>query len=167
MKNIQKYILGVFIILLFISCSSDKDIDTQKPSIDAEFSNAFPGNYKDTLFFGESFNLRIRFVDNEELGSYSIDLHHNFDHHNHSTEFHVPNNYLDPKKTPVNDFKTIQEFEIPSGQSEFITNQKISLPISNAKGKFDEGDYHFSVSLTDKNGWSTLYGIGIKILYRN
>jgi len=160
--------LSVFIILSFVlgSCE-EEDIDREKPTIDLSIQDAFPVNC-DTLYFGESFVFKALFSDNTELGSnraYSIDIHNNFDHHSHSTEVSECN--LDPVKTPVNPWLFIKNFDIPAGLNEFETNQSISIPASNDKGLYDEGDYHFFISLTDKEGWSAQTGLSIKLLHRN
>jgi hypothetical protein len=104
------------------------------------------------------------FTDNAELGSYSIDIHNNFDHHSHSTE--VTECSLDPIKDPVNPFLFIEDYNIPAGQSDYQTNMSISIPSSNGNGVYDEGDYHFFISLTDKEGWSAQKGLSIKMLHR-
>lgn len=146
-----------------ISCEKDKNIDTEKPQIDNSFSDAFPMNC-DTIYFGESFNLMILLTDNMELGSFSIGIHNNFDHHSHSTE--VTECILDPIKDPINPFLFIEDYNIPAGQSNYHTNISISLPSGNGNGVYDEGDYHFFISLTDKEGWSNQKGLSIKILHR-
>jgi len=129
--------------------------------INIDFEGAFPINC-DTLYFGESFTLKLLFSDNAELGSYSIDIHNNFDHHNHSTELTVC--VLDPVKEPLNPYVFINDYAIPEGLREYETNLEISIPAGNTVSVFDEGDYHFFISLTDKEGWSTQKGLNIKIL---
>jgi hypothetical protein len=116
------------------------------------------------MYFGESFTFRVLFSDNVELGSFSIDIHHNFDHHSHSTE--VTECQLDPKINPDNPFVFIQDYTIPAGSKSYETNLSISLPSGNVGVLFDEGDYHFFISLTDKEGWSAQKGLSIKILRR-
>lgn len=148
---------------MITSCKKDNNIDTEKPKIDNSFSDAFPINC-DTLYFGESFNLRILLTDNNELGSFSIGIHNNFDHHSHSTE--VTECILDPNKEPVNPFLFIDDYDIDDGLSEYKTNISISIPFVNGNGLFDEGDYHFFISLTDKEGWSAQKGLSIKMLHR-
>ncbi len=151
-------------IFVVNSCTNNtNEIDEQKPNIDLTIQDAFPLNC-DTLFFGETFNLKMIFTDNVELGSFSIDIHNNFDHHSHSTE--VTECSLDPIKIPVNPFLYINDFEIPLGSKEYQTNLEINIPPANSYGDFDEGDYHFFISLTDKSGWSTQKGLSIKILRR-
>ncbi|NBC83928.1 MAG: DUF4625 domain-containing protein [Bacteroidetes bacterium] len=145
------------------SCEKEDKIDNVKPVIDLSIQGAFPVNC-DTLFFGESFELKVLFTDNAELGSYSIDIHNNFDHHSHSTE--VTECSLDPIKDPVNPFLFIEDYNIPAGQSDYQTNMSISIPSSNGNGVYDEGDYHFFISLTDKEGWSAQKGLSIKMLHR-
>lgn len=156
------YLPAVFVFSLFIlSCETKDEVDTEKPLIDIAFEDAFPVNC-DTLYFGESFGLKLRFTDNIELGSFSIDIHNNFDHHSHSTE--VSECSLNPVKSPVNPFLYIEDFDIPPGLSEYKTEVSLFIPSGNEDGDFDTGDYHFFISLTDHEGWSAQKGLSIKIL---
>ena len=152
-----------FIILLFITACDSPEIDDIKPVIDLSGEEVFPLNC-DTLYFGESFTWKVRFSDNVELGSFSLEIHHNFDQHAHSTE--VSECELDGEKTPENPYHTILDFEIPAGSTEFLVSQEISLPGSNMDGEFDLGDYHFFIRLTDREGWSDQKGLNIKIINR-
>jgi hypothetical protein len=163
MKSFKLLAGFIILSLFFVSCEKDEEIDTEKPVIDLTIPDAFPVNC-DTLYFGESMVLKVVFSDNVELGSYSIDIHNNFDHHSHSTEVIECN--LDPIKTPVNPFLFIEDFDLPAGLQEYATNRSISIPSGNGDGLFDEGDYHFFISLTDKEGWSTQKGLSIKIFSR-
>jgi hypothetical protein len=151
------------IVLLSLSGCDQVEIDDQKPEIDLSVEGAFPVSC-DTLYLGESFTWKVRFTDNVELGSYSMEIHHNFDHHAHSTE--VEECGLDPVKDAVNPYQTIMDFEIPAGSMEYTVNQAISIPLSNESGELDPGDYHFFISLTDREGWSAQKGVNIKILRR-
>lgn len=166
MKNIKFLLALILYATLLNSCSHDDEIDTEKPSIDLSFEAAFPTNC-DTLYFGEPFELKVLFTDNVELGSnntFSIDIHNNFDHHSHSTEVTECN--LDPIKDPINPFLFIENYSIPEGLSEYQTEQTMLIPSSNESGLYDDGDYHFFISLTDKEGWSTQKGLSLKILHR-
>lgn len=156
-------ILSVAVLVIVLGASCEKDIDKEKPIIDLSIPDAFPVNC-DTLYFGETFELKALFSDNAELGSYSIDIHNNFDHHAHSTE--VTECTLDPVKDPVNPFLLMEGYDIPASLMEYETDVSISIPASNGTGTYDEGDYHFFISLTDAEGWSTQKGLSIKILYR-
>jgi hypothetical protein len=150
-----------FIFLLGLAGCNQEDIDDQKPVIDLSVDGAFPKSC-DTLYLGEPFTWRARFTDNVELGSCSLDIHHNFDHHSHSTEVETCD--LDPIKDPVNPFHTIMDFEIPAGSKDYTVNREISLPLTDGNSEFDAGDYHFFISLTDREGWSVQKGLSIKIL---
>lgn len=161
MKTYRIFIIPVFFVAFFSSC--ENDIDKEKPNIDLTIPGAFPVNC-DTIFFGESFELHVLFTDNVELGSYSIDIHHNFDHHSHSTE--VNECSLDPVNDPVNPITYIEDFNIPEARTSFETIVTIPVPSSGGNGLFDEGDYHFFISLTDKEGWSAQKGLSIKMLHR-
>ena len=162
MKILRLIIFPVLLLAFFSSCEKEA-IDKEKPTIDLSIQDAFPVNC-DTIFFGESFDLKVLFTDNFELGSYSIDIHNNFDHHSHSTEVTECN--LSPEKEPVNPFLFIDDFDIPTNLEEYETNLSISIPSGNDNGEYDEGDYHFFISLTDKEGWSAQKGLSIKMLNR-
>jgi hypothetical protein len=163
MRILNKILVITLLSIFAFSCSDESEIDTEKPKIDNRFTDAFPTNC-DTLYFGENFNLTLLFTDNVELGSYSIDIHNNFNHHSHSTE--VSNCNMGDVKDPVNPFVFIQDYQIPTGKKEYRTNALISIPADNGNGLFDEGDYHFFISLVDAEGWSTQMGLSIKLVYR-
>lgn len=162
MKTFRLILFIAFPIALFCSCNKE-EVDDQKPVIDLTVQNAFPVNC-DTLYFGETFILKTLFTDNVELGSFSIDIHNNFDHHSHSTEVTECN--LDPIKDPINPFLFIEDYEIPTGLKQYETDLEITIPSGDSNGTFDDGDYHFFISLTDKEGWSAQKGLSIKILHR-
>lgn len=162
-----KIFLAILIgLLVFITtCGDDDEIDSETPEIDLDFSEAFPTNC-DTLYFGDTITFVARFTDNMELGSttaYSIDIHNNFDHHSHTTEVTECN--LDEIKDAVNPFIFIEDFDIPEGLSGYETSLKIILPEGDSDGDYDDGDYHFFISVADKEGWSTQKGLSIKILH--
>jgi len=164
MRNMKmlSLVIALFLTGLY-SCKKD-EIDDQKPVIDLAGAEIFPLSC-DTIYFGEPFTLKLAFTDNKELGSYSINIHDNFDHHSHSTEVTVCEMW--PVKTPVNPYVFIDEFSIPSGMTTYQVNQVFEVPLSNSSGLLDEGDYHFFISLTDKEGWSAQKGLSIKMLRRN
>ena len=162
MKNIFIW-LTTLSFAVFLSHCDKTERDDEKPFIDLSFAGAFPKNC-DTLYFDEDFVLNVIFTDNQELGSYSIDVHHNFDHHAHSTEINPC--VLSDKKIPSNPFKLIVDFPIPQALNFYQTDVVLNIPLTNAKGEHDEGDYHFFMRLTDKTGWSSFRGLNIKILKR-
>ncbi|HYF68274.1 MAG TPA: DUF4625 domain-containing protein [Ohtaekwangia sp.] len=142
--------------LLLARCSSDDEkIDTKYPVIDLTFVEGFPSQCS-VIEKGKLFSFKARFSDNAQLGSFSVDIHHNFDHHTHSTE--VNDCDIDPVKVPVNPFLLIKNFSIPDGQREYEAHLEIEVPEN-----VDAGDYHFLIRLTDKEGWQSLRGLSIKI----
>ena len=152
-------------LLLQTSCVNE-EIDKEIPVIDLSIPGAFPISC-DTLWFGEPFRLKMRFTDNVQLGSinaFSLSVHHNFNHHSHSTEITACN--LAPVKVAVNPFVFIESYTLPAGLKEWETDIEITVPRNNENGVFDEGDYHFFVSLADNEGWTAQKGISIKMLYR-
>jgi hypothetical protein len=158
--QIRKWVLvfGLMLIIAFsISCDKEER-DTELPEINMSGAEHFPHNC-DTIYAGESFTFRALFTDNHELGSYSIDIHHNFDHHSHSTE--QADCPMDPDKAAVNPFLYINQFEIPGGLREYSASQVIEIPED-----IDTGDYHLMVRLTDRTGWQAINGISIKIAGR-
>ena len=137
-------------------CSGDdtKAKDLEKPEIvDGEIPSPIDC---EVYHIGEEIPFRYTFTDNGELGNFNLEIHHNFDHHTHSTS--AGDCPLDPKKDPVNPWVYNQDFAIPDGQKSY--NAKVDIPIPEG---IDTGDYHFMVRLTDKAGWQQLRAISIKI----
>jgi hypothetical protein len=151
-------LLSALIMIMLTLAACDKDepaIDTEYPVIEAEAPGTFPVQCS-TLKRGEALAFKATFSDNIALGSYSLDIHHNFDHHTHSTE--VSDCNMDPVKKPVNPFLLIKSFDIDQNQQRLEASQTIQVPAD-----IDPGDYHFMIRLTDKEGWQTIRGISIKI----
>jgi hypothetical protein len=150
-------IIGLSIAtILLSSCADDKvEIDTEYPEIDITYQDAFPKQCS-VVERGETMAFSARFMDNMELGGFSIDVHHNFDHHTHSTE--VNDCDTEPVKEPVNPFKFINGYDIPEGSRDYTAEMELEIPED-----IDTGDYHFMILLTDAEGWQTIKGLSIKI----
>jgi hypothetical protein len=158
MKRVIKLTASLFaLILLAGGCSKNNEEtkDTEYPVIDLSASNAFPTQCG-VVKRGQSFTFRARVTDNAELGSVSVDIHHNFDHHTHSTE--VQTCQMGAVKSPVSPFVLIRSYTIPTGLQSHDVVQSIDVPAN-----VDAGDYHFLIRLVDKEGWQTIKGISIKI----
>jgi hypothetical protein len=157
MKDLKNNIMMLIAALMIIAgCSkSEGEIDTTYPSIDITAEAAFPKQCS-IIERGSKFTFNASFSDDLELGAVSIDIHHNFDHHSHSTE--VSNCDMDPIKSAVKPFLFIQDYTIPGGINNHTMKQEISVPAD-----IDPGDYHFLIRVTDKAGWQTIKGISIKI----
>lgn len=163
MKTVQKFFTGLLLVNVVFIVSCDQQIDDVKPGIDLGGAAAFPQQC-DTIWYGEPFVFSALFSDNMELGSYSIDIHNNFDHHSHTTEVDVCG--FGEEKEPVNPFQFTEEYEIPAGLTEWDPRQELTFPVSDGEGMFDAGDYHFMIRVTDHEGWSAQKGLSIKILHR-
>jgi hypothetical protein len=144
----------VVALILFAGCKQDDDnkVDTEYPVI----GESFPSQCSQ-ISRGDTITFTCDFSDNVALGSFSLDVHHNFDHHTHSTEVEVCE--MAPVKTPVHPFLFVQSYTIPEQQASYKPVVKIAVP-----GDIDPGDYHFMIRLTDQEGWQTLKGLSIKII---
>ncbi|WP_186757836.1 DUF4625 domain-containing protein [Echinicola salinicaeni] len=148
-------LLSIFVFLIASCQISEDEQDLISPEIDNSFLGAFPRQCA-VIKRGETFVFRAVFKDKVELGSYSLDVHHNFDHHSHSTEVNDCN--MDPVKTAENPFLLIESLPIPEGLKTYEAIMEITVPED-----VDPGDYHFMIKVTDKEGWQTLKGISIKL----
>ena len=164
MNTSKTIILLVVLSISLNACQDDEKptIDTEKPLIDLTILDAFPTSC-DTLYFDEPFIVKALLTDNVELGAFNIDIHNNFDHHTHSTEFEQCT--LGAVKTAENPYVYIQDYTLPV-TNEFITDVSMTIPSSDGTDLYDEGDYHFQIRLTDKEGWSTMRGLNVKLLRR-
>lgn len=143
-----------FLFALSACKKNSEEIDTEYPIIDIT-GTAFPQQCA-VIKRGEKFTFKAKLSDNVALGSVSIDVHHNFDHHSHSTELNECN--LGEVKLPIKPFLLIKDFPLPAGQKAYEIAQEVTVPAD-----MDAGDYHFLIRLTDKTGWQTLKGLSIKI----
>lgn len=156
MKVFKFFMLPLILCLWLPGCSDDKEeIDEEYPEIVLTAPDAFPTQCS-TLARGGVFTFKALLRDNIALGSLSVDIHHNFDHHTHSTELEECD--MDMVKTPENPFLLIRDFPIPARQREYEASFDIAVPAD-----VDPGDYHFMIRLTDKTGWQTIKGLSIKI----
>ncbi|WEK38403.1 MAG: DUF4625 domain-containing protein [Candidatus Pseudobacter hemicellulosilyticus] len=156
--NPRTAFVGLFLLsIFFFGCSkSDKETDSSYPEIDLHLTDAFPIQCS-TVERGKPLQFKGRFTDNKALGSFSLDIHHNFDQHTHSTE--VNNCEAEAIKTPVKPLVYVKSWDIPAGTTDYTATATIDIPAD-----VDPGDYHFLIRLTDAEGWQTIRGISIKIL---
>ena len=127
------------ILLGTVACTNNDDIvkDNQLPIITDQGITAVPMDC-DVFQRGGIIPFRYRLTDNDELGSYNIEIHNNFDHHTHGTQ--------------------AESFKIPSGSKSFDAKQDIEIP-----SDIDPGDYHFVIRVTDQTGNQQLRAMAIKI----
>lgn len=152
----KRNFLIVLVGLLIAGCGKkDNKVDETPPVIDLSIAGAFPVQCSE-ITRGTTFEFKARFTDNVELGSYGLDIHHNFDQHSHSTETETCEE--DAPKTAVSPFLLVKNFTIPAGNTSYDATTSVEVPAD-----VDPGDYHFMIKVTDKQGWQTLRGISIKI----
>lgn len=152
-----KMLYLAFLLLLLAGCDEIVK-DEEVPQINMSGTNDFPQDCA-RVYRGEAFVFSATLTDNMELGSYSIEMHHNFDHHTHSTS--GTSCETEPVKLPVDPFIYIEEYEIPAGLTSYAVQNQIVVPAN-----VDTGDYHITVRLTDKSGWQTFKGIAVKVANR-
>lgn len=148
-------VLGIAVSLAGCSKNNKDAIDTEYPTIDVSAANAFPKQCSE-FSRGQKYTVTIPVADNVALGSISIDVHHNFDHHSHSTE--VGECVPEAVKAPVRPYLLVKTISIPEGSKSYTATTEIEIPADT-----DTGDYHFMVRVTDKEGWQTIKGLSIKI----
>lgn len=134
----------------------DTEKDLQKPTISGDGIVASPidcQQYKR----GETLPVSYLFADNRELGEYTLEVHNNFDHHNHDK--HNTSCEKDKDKTPVNPWVFKKTYKIPNKQKTYTARQDLSIPTD-----IDTGDYHFMIYLTDATGHMQTLPVSIKIV---
>lgn len=158
MKITLKYVFFLSLFAIITSCSSDdsNDKDEEKPTISINYTQGFPQPCVQ-LVKGETYNFRAQVTDNKALASYSLDLHHNFDHHTHDDQEGECNLY--PVKQAVNPFIYMENFTVPEGSTSYEINVSLTIP-----DDIDTGDYHCAYSVTDQTGWQSRTSIDIKIV---
>ena len=156
--KILKYITLSLASLLITSCSTDEGPtkDEEKPSITINYSGGFP-QACESLKRGKTYTFKARVSDNESLASYSLDLHHNFDHHTHDDQGAICT--MNPKKEATNPLIYMRNFSLDGAKKEYEIAIEVSIPED-----IDPGDYHCSYSVTDETGWQSRTSIDIKII---
>ena len=157
MKLKLEYGLIAFSMLFLASCSSsdDSSVDEEKPTITVNYAGGFP-QACETLERGETYTFRAQVTDNLGLAAYSLNIHHNFDHHTHDDQ--GAQCELEETKAAVNPMIYIENFDTPSGTTDYEISISITIPED-----VDPGDYHCSYSVTDVTGWQSRTSVDIKI----
>ena len=154
----KKLYLSLTLLCALCACSSSDDDtkDMTYPVINTSDIVEIPTDC-DVFRRGEVIPFSYLFTDDTELGSYNIEIHHNFDHHTHSTS--ATECEMDANKQPQHPWTFNNDYVIPEGLHEY--NASFSIPIPE---DIDTGDYHFMVRVTDKAGWQQLRAMAIKIV---
>lgn len=162
-KNI--FVLSILSIVGFSSCTTGDDgIDTEKPVV---ILNAPVEGAK--LEAGKDIHFDMELSDNIALGSYKVDIHSNFDGHDHGShnESHsivVLHDDHDHDDDDENDnrkaFKFFRVWDDIYGQRNAnVHHHEIVIPADVKRGA-----YHFMVQVLDKAGNQTMVFRNIEIV---
>lgn len=158
-SNLKLLTIALTTGIFFTSCSSDDDSvakDEEKPEITINYEAGFPKSCAE-LVKGQTYNIRARISDNMALAAFSLDIHHNFDHHTHDDQGVQCD--LEPVKEAVNPMLYMENFSLADGPVSY----EIDIPITISEN-VDTGDYHCMFSVTDQTGWQSRTSVDIKII---
>lgn len=160
MKIKSRLMSLLLLSMLFIatSCSSSDDDsrDTTKPTITINYAGGFPQACAE-LERGQTYTFKAQVTDNVALAAYSIDIHHNFDHHTHDDQLGDCDFHED--KVAVNPLLVLENYSISGDLQTYEISIDIDIP-----NNIDTGDYHCSYSVTDQTGWQSQTSVDIKII---
>lgn len=153
MKHIAN-LLKILLLILFIftACDKDENDDTENPVIIWQASNSAPQEC-DTLYRGASVHLEVKFMDNEQLSSYSVGMAPNFS--NQSPTPCTPT----PSGTTGTAFSLVQEWALNSVQEIEIQQDNMVVPETATTG-----GYLLEVTVYDMAGNSSSLKKHVKIL---
>ena len=145
--------------LLLVCCGKTKEKDMIPPEIIAVGDYTSPLNCQE-FHVGGVLPFAWAFSDNEELGSFNIEIHSNHDHHTHSTEAEECPEHEEGHNhgDPVNPWVFNKDYAIPAGTSYYEADIKIPIPEG-----IDPGEYHFMIRVTDISGWQEIKSVAIHI----
>ena len=150
----SRFLLGLFALAL-VSCT-ETEIDEEKPTITVNYAGGFPQTCEN-LSRGQSYTIKAKVTDNLELASYSVEMHHNFDHHTHDDQEDPCE--LEPVTPAVNPFNFSTNNSVPEGLTNFEIEAVVTFPAT-----IDTGDYHLALSVTDVTGWQARTSVDVKIV---
>ena len=157
-KKIFTVCAAALVLCGAMSCNKDEE-DTEKPTFDNTDATPVEGG---KYLPGGKIIVHQTFSDNEELGSFNIEIHNNFDHHSHSTETSKSISKHEGHDHEHGDVENAwvfnQDYEIPAGKKLYTADLKIQIPETIA-----EGDYHFMIRVTDKAGWQEIKAVSLEI----
>lgn len=157
LTTMKKILFYSFLTVVLAACkASDKDVTYPQIS-DDDFLPQDCAEYH----AGEVMHVHFVCSDDTELGSFSIEIHGNFDHHTHGTSSveceehheHGGEGASEPQGWVYN-----KDYAIPAGSVQYTGDIDIEIPADAA-----EGDYHFMLRLTDHAGWQTIKAVPIRI----
>lgn len=162
----KKTVLSLMLlgVLCALGSCGDDDKDMERPVIQDNPATDFPLSC-DVYHLGDTIPLCMVFTDNVGLASFTIDIHHNFDHHTHGTssvECPLEERMSDEEIKKLERANAVwiykNNFRIPAGTQTYTARVSIPVPTD-----IHPGDYHFKVSVMDQNQWEEYKAISIKI----
>ncbi|MBP5703167.1 MAG: DUF4625 domain-containing protein [Paludibacteraceae bacterium] len=132
-KNILFFVLSAIMCVSFSACDED-EADTTKPVITLDEPED-----GDSLRIGESVHFEADFSDDEALGSYLIEIHNNFDGHNHKVS--------STRAEETVPFSLKKSYDLSNLRNTHVHHHDIVIP-ENAT----PGAYHLVVYCTDAAG---------------
>lgn len=155
-STVRLLLLPLFFVAISCSSNSSADVDEEKPTITVNYDGGFPQPCVE-LVRGETYEFKAKVTDNVALASYSLDIHHNFDHHTHDDQ--GAQCEFDPVKEAVAPLTYMENFTIEGGP----TSYEIIIPVIIPED-IDTGNYHTLLSVTDQTGWQSRTAVDIKIV---
>lgn len=134
MKKRIFLLAGVVAMPFSFTACSDDDADTSKPMI--QLHEPEDG---DSLKIGDDIHFEADFSDNEELGSYLVEIHNNFDGHGHKLK--------SASSTDTEPFSFKKSYDLNGLRNSHVHHHDIAIS-ENAT----PGEYHFVVYCTDAAG---------------
>ncbi|MDR2414672.1 MAG: DUF4625 domain-containing protein [Odoribacteraceae bacterium] len=134
MKTISCFNICLLAIFALLAAACGDDSDNTKPVI-----NLIEPADGDTLHIGDDVHFEMELSDNEELKSYKVDIHDNFDGHTHALSRDT-----EPESVAFSFNKT---WELTGKKTASVHHHEIVIP-ENAT----PGAYHLMVYCTDAAG---------------
>jgi len=135
-----KYItasLMLSLVFFMFSCEKNK-VDTQNPVI-----SIISPEEEEVVYIGSEIHFEVDFADDVELKSYKVDIHSNFDGHNHKSAL--------KGESVAWSFQKSWNFE-EGKKTAHIHHHEIVIPIQIERNEITEGEYHLMVYCTDASG---------------
>lgn len=152
------FLSGILLLsasLSFVACEKENK-DVEKPVIVLHE----PEN-GDILQIGGEVHFEMDLSDNERLASYKVNIHPNFDHHDHGSTRATDDGTAEFQQIKI--FTTVEGEPLSSKKNVHIHHHEIVIPKTFNGKPVREGDYHFMVYCTDAAGNETYVVRNVKL----
>jgi hypothetical protein len=153
MHFMASYKTGLFLLLVTLAVSCQKDIDVIRPELMLQnfshpmISAQICGQTEDNVFLlmgGEILEFDAIFSDDNELSQYKIDIHHNFDCHGHGDGV-APGVVAPVSSGSTTIWEKLEVVDLTGSKVEKSFQLKVPENVT-------AGDYHFSIQVIDQSG---------------